>query len=138
MLLLTYCCISLHVVIQFSFDVGICMIFGQQLDDQYKKELKKNYIVLDKGYNSFAVNFPGTPYWRSILVRKQKQLIIFIAILLLSFSLIYCIMFKLYPKMFPCLYLGEEAVELHFEQDNGREKAKNRIKKWFFGMFDGL
>ncbi|XP_078156889.1 abscisic acid 8'-hydroxylase 3-like [Carex rostrata] len=65
-----------HAMKRFSFDIGISMIFGKQLDDQYKKELKKNYIILDKGYNSFAVNFPGTPYRRSILARKQLSYIL--------------------------------------------------------------
>nr|GMD96325.1 abscisic acid 8'-hydroxylase 4-like [Ipomoea batatas] len=42
---------------KFSFEVGILAIFGC-LEDHQKEELKKNYSIVNKGYNSFPTNFP--------------------------------------------------------------------------------
>ncbi|KAJ4745250.1 Abscisic acid 8'-hydroxylase 2 [Rhynchospora pubera] len=65
-----------HAMKRLSFNVGILVIFGRDLDDHYMKELKKNYLILDKGYNSFAINFPGTPYQRSVQARKRLNCIL--------------------------------------------------------------
>lgn len=59
--------------LQFAFEVGILAIFGQ-LEDSYKEELKRNYSILDRGYNSFPVNLPGTAYKKAILVSKKKKI----------------------------------------------------------------
>ncbi|KAI3922233.1 hypothetical protein MKX01_005922 [Papaver californicum] len=56
---------------KFSFDIGIVSIFGDQLNEYYKKELKKNYAIVDKGYNSFPTNIPGTSYHNAVLARKR-------------------------------------------------------------------
>ncbi|KAL9229764.1 hypothetical protein vseg_005197 [Gypsophila vaccaria] len=53
---------------KFTFDVAVLTIFGG-LDDYYKNVLKKNYVTLDKGYNSFPTVVPGTNYFNSVLAR---------------------------------------------------------------------
>ncbi|KAL2520945.1 Abscisic acid 8'-hydroxylase 4 [Forsythia ovata] len=55
---------------KFSFEVGILSIFGH-LEPHYKEELKKNYSILDRGYNSFPTNLPGTPYQKARKARKR-------------------------------------------------------------------
>ncbi|XP_026455851.1 abscisic acid 8'-hydroxylase 4-like [Papaver somniferum] len=64
-----------HEVKKFSFDIGILSIFGQ-LDSYYKEELKKNYFILDKGYNSYPTNMPGTLYSKAVLARKRLSKIL--------------------------------------------------------------
>ncbi|KAK6130858.1 hypothetical protein DH2020_035404 [Rehmannia glutinosa] len=53
-----------------SFEVGIMAIFGH-LEPHYKEELKKNYFIVDKGYNSFPTNLPGTRYNKAVKARKR-------------------------------------------------------------------
>ncbi|KAK6130883.1 hypothetical protein DH2020_035358 [Rehmannia glutinosa] len=53
-----------------SFEVGIIAIFGH-LEPHYKEELKKNYFIVDKGYNSFPTNLPGTRYNKAVKARKR-------------------------------------------------------------------
>ncbi|XP_059637032.1 abscisic acid 8'-hydroxylase CYP707A1-like [Cornus florida] len=60
---------------KFSFEVGILAIFGQ-LEAHYREELKKNYSILDTGYNSFTTNIPGTPYKKALLARKRLSKIL--------------------------------------------------------------
>ncbi|KAG8368375.1 hypothetical protein BUALT_Bualt15G0039000 [Buddleja alternifolia] len=60
---------------KFSFEVGILAIFGQ-LEKQHKEELKKNYSIVDKGYNSFPTNLPGTTYHKALMARKRLNQII--------------------------------------------------------------
>ncbi|CAI9757920.1 unnamed protein product [Fraxinus pennsylvanica] len=55
---------------KFTFEVGILSIFGH-LEFHYKEELKKNYSILDRGYNSFPTNLPGTPYQKARKARKR-------------------------------------------------------------------
>ncbi|KAL8116237.1 hypothetical protein AgCh_022659 [Apium graveolens] len=55
---------------KFSFEVGILSIFSQ-LTSNYKTELKKNYCIVDKGYNSFPTNLPGTAYQKATRARKR-------------------------------------------------------------------
>lgn len=56
-----------------SFDIGILIIFGRHLSEQRKAEIKKNYSIVDKGYNSFATSIPGTPYSNAIKARKRLR-----------------------------------------------------------------
>ncbi|RWR92559.1 Cytochrome P450 [Cinnamomum micranthum f. kanehirae] len=56
----------------FTFDVGILSIFGD-LDAKYKEELKKNYFIMDKGYNSFPTNIPGTTYNKALTERSPGK-----------------------------------------------------------------
>ncbi|KAH7866598.1 hypothetical protein Vadar_022504 [Vaccinium darrowii] len=61
---------TFHEMKKFSFEVGILSIFGH-LDGKYLEQLKENYCILDKGYNSFPTNLPGTAYNKAILARKR-------------------------------------------------------------------
>ncbi|KAL0334863.1 UNVERIFIED_CONTAM: Abscisic acid 8'-hydroxylase 4 [Sesamum radiatum] len=51
---------------KFSFEVGILAIFGH-LERQQKEELKENYSIVDRGYNSFPQNLPGTAYHKALM-----------------------------------------------------------------------
>ncbi|XP_010269909.1 PREDICTED: abscisic acid 8'-hydroxylase 4 [Nelumbo nucifera] len=55
---------------KFSFHVGILAIFGR-LDACYKEQLEKNYCIVDKGYNCFPINIPGTAYHKAVMARKR-------------------------------------------------------------------
>lgn len=58
--------------LQFSFDVGILSVFGH-LEGNYREKLTKNYSIVDKGYNSFPTNIPGTAYSKAILVSSLEH-----------------------------------------------------------------
>ncbi|KAJ0076625.1 hypothetical protein Patl1_36134 [Pistacia atlantica] len=60
---------------KFSFDVGILSIFGH-LDGSHREKLKKNYLTVNKGYNSFPTNIPGTAYHKALLARKRLSKIV--------------------------------------------------------------
>ncbi|WOK99783.1 abscisic acid 8'-hydroxylase 4-like [Canna indica] len=66
---------TFHEMKKFSFDVGILLIFGR-LEARYREELKKNYFIVDKGYNSFPNNIPGTAYKKALLARKRLSKIL--------------------------------------------------------------
>ncbi|KAK1309549.1 Abscisic acid 8'-hydroxylase 4 [Acorus calamus] len=55
---------------KFSFDVGTLAIFGR-LESCYKEELKKNYSIVNEGYNSFPTKIPGTLYYKAVKARKR-------------------------------------------------------------------
>ncbi|XP_019433227.1 PREDICTED: abscisic acid 8'-hydroxylase 4-like [Lupinus angustifolius] len=55
---------------RFSFEVGILSNFGH-IEPQLKDELKKNYWIVDTGYNSFPSSIPGTQYKKALLARKR-------------------------------------------------------------------
>ncbi|CAN0846499.1 Abscisic acid 8'-hydroxylase 4 [Linum grandiflorum] len=55
---------------KFSFDIGILAIFGE-LDIRYKEKLRQNYIIMEKGYNSFPTRIPGTSYHTALSARKR-------------------------------------------------------------------
>ena len=61
-----------HFFPQLSFDVGIVMIFGGRLDERRKEELRRNYAVVEKGYNSFPNSFPGTLYYKALQVDRKS------------------------------------------------------------------
>ncbi|XP_058089504.1 abscisic acid 8'-hydroxylase 4-like [Magnolia sinica] len=61
---------TFHEMKKLSFDVGILCIFGR-LDARYKEQLKKNYFIVDNGYNSFPTNIPGTAYNKAVKARKR-------------------------------------------------------------------
>jgi hypothetical protein len=58
--------------LQFSFEVGILAIFGN-LEAHYREELKRNYRIVDKGYNSFPTSLPGTPFKKAVLVSVTNK-----------------------------------------------------------------
>ncbi|PKU63647.1 abscisic acid 8'-hydroxylase 3 isoform X2 [Dendrobium catenatum] len=62
---------TFHAMKEMSFDVGILIIFGEHLSKQRKNEIKRNYFIVDKGYNSFATSIPGTAYSNAIKARKR-------------------------------------------------------------------
>ncbi|XP_057975554.1 abscisic acid 8'-hydroxylase CYP707A1-like [Malania oleifera] len=66
---------TFHEMKKSSFEVGVHLIFGN-LEDSYKEELKKNYTIVDTGYNSFPTNIPGTPYKKALLARKRLNKIL--------------------------------------------------------------
>ncbi|XP_027112488.1 abscisic acid 8'-hydroxylase 4 [Coffea eugenioides] len=66
---------TFHEMKKLSFEVGILAIFGH-LEIKYKNALKENYSIVDKGYNSFPTNLPGTAYHKSLLARKRLNQII--------------------------------------------------------------
>ncbi|CAI9101940.1 OLC1v1000109C1 [Oldenlandia corymbosa var. corymbosa] len=66
---------TFHEMKKLSFEVGILTIFGR-LESKHKDELKKNYLIVDKGYNSFPTNLPGTAYRRALKARKRLNEII--------------------------------------------------------------
>ncbi|KAL8244372.1 hypothetical protein R6Q59_010630 [Mikania micrantha] len=63
---------TFHEMKKLSFEVGILAIFGH-LEGNQKEQLKKNYSILDKGYNSFPTKLPGTPYKKALLARRRLQ-----------------------------------------------------------------
>lgn len=58
-----------------SFEVGILTIFGH-LDSRRKEELKKNYSIVERGYNSFPTVLPGTLYGKALKARKMLSKIL--------------------------------------------------------------
>ncbi|XBH70400.1 hypothetical protein VPH35_098066 [Triticum aestivum] len=62
---------TFHAMKRLSFDVGIVTIFGGRLDERRKEELRRNYAVVEKGYNSFPNSFPGTLYYKAIQARRR-------------------------------------------------------------------
>ncbi|RVW99916.1 Abscisic acid 8'-hydroxylase 4 [Vitis vinifera] len=66
---------TFHEIKKFSFEVGILAIFGR-LEAHYREELKKNYCIVDRGYNSFPTNIPGTPYKKALWARKRLSKIL--------------------------------------------------------------
>uniref|UniRef100_J3MY42 ABA 8-oxidase n=1 Tax=Oryza brachyantha TaxID=4533 RepID=J3MY42_ORYBR len=62
---------TFHAMKRLSFDVGIVTIFGGRLDERRKAELRQNYSVVEKGYNSFPNSFPGTLYYKAIQARRR-------------------------------------------------------------------
>ncbi|KAJ8453137.1 hypothetical protein Cgig2_008021 [Carnegiea gigantea] len=61
---------TFHELKKFAFDVSVLSIFGE-LDSCYEKKLKENYIILDRGYNSFPTMIPGTCYFNSAMARRR-------------------------------------------------------------------
>ncbi|KAL9330590.1 hypothetical protein ACSQ67_000200 [Phaseolus vulgaris] len=54
-----------------SFEVGILTTFGH-LEPRSREELKKNYRIVDAGYNSFPTCIPGTQYKKALLAKEEK------------------------------------------------------------------
>lgn len=61
---------------QFAFEVAVITIFGGWLDDGYRLDLKKNYMILDQGYNSLPINITGSLYNKALQARRNLQKII--------------------------------------------------------------
>ncbi|XVF67584.1 hypothetical protein PTKIN_Ptkin10aG0132700 [Pterospermum kingtungense] len=66
---------TFHEMKKLSFDVGILSIFGH-IDKGYREKLEENYLIVDKGYNSFPTNIPGTAYHKALQARKRLNQIL--------------------------------------------------------------
>lgn len=66
---------TFHEMKKLSFEVGILAIFGH-LETSQKEQLKRNYSIVDKGYNSFPTKLPGTPFKKAFMARRQLQKIL--------------------------------------------------------------
>ncbi|KAG6624659.1 abscisic acid 8'-hydroxylase CYP707A1-like [Carya illinoinensis] len=66
---------TFHEMKRISFEVGILAIFGH-LDAYYREELKKNYCLVDKGYNSFPTSIAGTPFKKALMARRRLTTIL--------------------------------------------------------------
>ncbi|KAG0480108.1 hypothetical protein HPP92_010966 [Vanilla planifolia] len=62
---------SFQALKRFSFDVGILAIFGGHFVEQRRNAFLENYLVVDKGYNSFPTNFKWTPYGKAMRARSR-------------------------------------------------------------------
>nr|CDJ80019.1 ABA 8'-hydroxylase [Arachis hypogaea] len=60
---------------KFSSNVGILSVFGN-LEGNYRDQLKENYSIVEKGYNSFPTMIRGTSYSKALLARKRIREII--------------------------------------------------------------
>ncbi|WCJ17681.1 cytochrome P450 family 707 subfamily A polypeptide 4 [Euphorbia peplus] len=66
---------TFHEIKKLSFQVGILSIFGL-LDINYIEMLNENYHIVEKGYNSFPTNIPGTAYQKALLARRRLSQIL--------------------------------------------------------------
>ncbi|KAM0908822.1 hypothetical protein ACQ4PT_015205 [Festuca glaucescens] len=64
---------TFHAMKRLSFEVGITTIFGGLLDGRHKEELRRNYSVVEKGYNCFPNRIPGTLYYRAVQARRRLR-----------------------------------------------------------------
>ncbi|KAF3778850.1 Abscisic acid 8'-hydroxylase 3 [Nymphaea thermarum] len=55
---------------QYTFNVGITSILGI-LEDSCREELRRNYSIIEKGYNSFPNKFSGTLYSNALMFLLQ-------------------------------------------------------------------
>lgn len=62
------------IYLQLTFDVGVVTIFGRRLADHVKEKLRENYLIVEKGYNSFPNPVPFTSYSQAIKVRTRTVL----------------------------------------------------------------
>ncbi|XAR72899.1 (+)-abscisic acid 8'-hydroxylase [Bertholletia excelsa] len=110
---------TFHKMKKFSFEVGILSVFGQ-LDGSYRRELEENYCIMDKGYNSFPTNLPGTAYNKAILARKRLDQIL---------SDIICE--RREKKLLEKDLLGHL---LNFKDENGQTLTENQIADNIIGV----
>ncbi|CAH9080766.1 unnamed protein product [Cuscuta epithymum] len=54
----------------YTFNVALLSIFGKD-DVLYREDLKTCYYILEKGYNSMPINFPGTLFNKAMKARKE-------------------------------------------------------------------
>lgn len=66
---------AFHELKKFSFNIGILSVFGN-LGGNYREQLKENYSIVEKGYNSFPNKIPGTAYSKALLARQRIREII--------------------------------------------------------------
>ncbi|CAD6265192.1 unnamed protein product [Miscanthus lutarioriparius] len=62
---------TFHTMKTLTFDVGVVTIFGRRLADHVKEKLRKHYLIVEKGYNSFPIPVPFTSYSQAIKARRR-------------------------------------------------------------------
>ncbi|XP_027088675.2 abscisic acid 8'-hydroxylase 2 isoform X2 [Coffea arabica] len=55
---------------KYAFDVAVYAAFGDMSREVEVKGIKRLYQMLEKGYNSMPLDFPGTPFHQSMKARK--------------------------------------------------------------------
>ncbi|KAL6578642.1 hypothetical protein OROMI_008859 [Orobanche minor] len=59
----------------YTFNVALLSIFGKD-EVLYREDLKRCYYNLEKGYNSMAINIPGTLFHKAMKARKELARIV--------------------------------------------------------------
>nr|AOW71530.1 ABA 8'-hydroxylase CYP707A [Orobanche cernua var. cumana] len=59
----------------YTFNVALLSIFGKD-ELLYREDLKRCYYNLEKGYNSMAINIPGTLFHKAMKARKELARIV--------------------------------------------------------------
>uniref|UniRef100_A0A1W7HBR6 (+)-abscisic acid 8'-hydroxylase n=1 Tax=Scoparia dulcis TaxID=107240 RepID=A0A1W7HBR6_SCODU len=54
----------------YAFNVALHSILGKD-ELQYREDLKRNYYILETGYNSMPINLPGTLFHKAMKARKE-------------------------------------------------------------------
>ncbi|CAI0447184.1 unnamed protein product [Linum tenue] len=63
---------TFHELKKYSFDVAVLAVFGEVVvDPRCKRELSRDYGIVEKGYNSFPTRIPGTAYHAAVSARKR-------------------------------------------------------------------
>ncbi|CAO2207006.1 unnamed protein product [Urochloa humidicola] len=63
---------TFHTMKRLTFDVGVVTIFGRRISEHVKEELRRNYYIVERGYNCFPVPVvPRTRYSQAIKARKR-------------------------------------------------------------------
>ncbi|CAL5207898.1 unnamed protein product [Lathyrus oleraceus] len=60
---------------KYAFEVAANSAFGE-IKEMEMEEIRELYHCLEKGYNSYPLNLPGTSYWKAIKARKVLNEII--------------------------------------------------------------
>ncbi|CAL4999315.1 unnamed protein product [Urochloa decumbens] len=62
---------TFHTMKRLTFEVGVATIFGRGMPEHVKEELRRNYYIVERGYNCFPVPVvPWTRYSQAIKARK--------------------------------------------------------------------
>ncbi|TKW10752.1 hypothetical protein SEVIR_6G187400v4 [Setaria viridis] len=63
---------TFHTMKRLTFDVGVVTIFGRRVAEHVKEELRRNYFIVENGYNSFPIPVvPWTRYSQAIKARQR-------------------------------------------------------------------
>ncbi|KAL6549770.1 hypothetical protein OROMI_020258 [Orobanche minor] len=60
----------------YAFNVALLSILGKDDEVLYREDLKKCYYIVEKGYNSMAINVPGTLFHKAMKARKELSQIL--------------------------------------------------------------
>ncbi|KAL1552667.1 (+)-abscisic acid 8'-hydroxylase [Salvia divinorum] len=59
----------------YAFNVAMLSILGTE-EAKYREDLKRYYYIVEKGYNSMAINLPGTLFHKAMKARKELSRIL--------------------------------------------------------------